>query len=40
LDDHNQLFRDFSNIGHWDLGDYEALINEETDIDYLMSWVK
>ncbi|WP_375577661.1 DUF5655 domain-containing protein [Marivirga tractuosa] len=40
LDDHKKLFRDVSNIGHWGVGDYEALIVPDTDLDYLMSLIK
>ncbi|SMG16592.1 Predicted transport protein [Marivirga sericea] len=40
LDDHKEMFRDVSNVGHWGLGHYEALIVPDTDLDYLMSLIK
>jgi len=40
LDDPKGLFRDVSNIGTFGVGDYEAVVNQETDLDYLMSLVK
>ncbi|GAA5030929.1 hypothetical protein GCM10011506_21800 [Marivirga lumbricoides] len=40
LEDYKILFRDVSEIGHWGLGDYEAVVTPETDLDYLMSLVK
>ncbi len=40
LEDYKLLFRDVSEIGHWGLGDYEAVVTPETDLDYLMSLVK
>ena len=33
-------FRDVSNIGTLGVGDFEAVVNRETDPDYLMSLVK
>jgi predicted transport protein len=40
LDDPKGLFRDVSNIGTFGVGDYEAVVNQETDLDYLMGLVK
>lgn len=40
LDDPKGLFRDVSEIGHWGIGDYEAVVTPETDLDYLMSLIK
>ena len=40
LDDPKNLFEDVSEKGHWGNGDYEAQINAETDLDYLMSLIK
>ncbi|GAA0894803.1 DUF5655 domain-containing protein [Fulvivirga kasyanovii] len=40
LDDPKGLFRDVSEIGHWGIGDYEAVVTSETDLDYLMSLIK
>jgi predicted transport protein len=40
LDDPKGLFRDVSEKGHWGIGDYEAAIGPDDDLDYLMSLVK
>lgn len=40
LDDPKGLFRDVSSIGHWGIGDYEAIVTPESDLDYLMSCIK
>jgi predicted transport protein len=40
LDEPKGMFRDVSNIGTFGVGDYEAVVNQETDLDYLMSMVK
>lgn len=40
LDDPKGLFEDVSKKGHWGVGDYEARINEHSDLDYLMSLIK
>ena len=40
LDDPLNLFEDVSKKGHWGVGDYEARINEHSDMDYLMSLIK
>lgn len=40
LDDPKGLFRDVSEVGHWGIGDYEATITENEDLDYLMSLIK
>lgn len=40
LDDPKDLFEDVSKKGHWGVGDYEARINEHSDLDYLMSLIK
>ena len=40
LKDPNAMFRDVSNIGTFGVGDYEAVVNADTDLDYLMSMVK
>ncbi|MBL3657642.1 DUF5655 domain-containing protein [Fulvivirga sediminis] len=40
LDDPKHMFRDVSEIGHWGIGDYEAVITPESDLDYMMSCVK
>ena len=36
LNDPNKLTRDVSSVGHWGNGDYELLIDKNTDIDYVM----
>lgn len=40
LDDPKGLFRDVSSIGKFGVGDYEAVVTPETDLDYLMSLIK
>jgi len=40
LEDRNKVFEDVSKKGHWGLGDYEAKIVPDSDIDYLMSLIK
>jgi predicted transport protein len=40
LDDPKSLFRDVSDVGHWGIGDYEAQITSEVDLDYLMSLIR
>lgn len=40
LDDAKKLARDISNIGHWGNGDYEIRINNDKDLEYIMSLVK
>jgi predicted transport protein len=40
LDDPRNLFMDVSSKGHWGNGEYEAKLDENVDIDYLMSLVK
>ncbi|MFT7035952.1 MAG: putative transport protein [Cyclobacteriaceae bacterium] len=40
LDDPKNLFRDVSNIGTFGVGDYEAVVTPDSDLDYLMSLIK
>jgi predicted transport protein len=40
LDDPKALFENVSDKGHWGVGDYEAKINSDTDLDYLMSLIR
>lgn len=40
LDDPKNLFEDASEKGHWGVGDYEAKIGPDSDLDYLMSLIK
>lgn len=40
LDDTKKIARDISNIGHWGNGDYEIKINNDKDLEYIMSLVK
>lgn len=40
LDDPKMLFYDMSEKGHWGVGDYEANLSGNVDIDYIMSLVK
>ena len=40
LDDSKNLMRDVSNIGHWGNGDYELVIKNTDDLEYIMSLIK
>jgi predicted transport protein len=40
LDDSKNLMRDVSNIGHWGNGDYEAVVKDTVNLEYIMSLVK
>jgi len=40
LDDPKILARDVSNIGHWGNGDYELQVNDDENIDYIISLAK
>ena len=40
LDDSKMLARDVSNIGHWGNGDYEIVVSDDSNIEYIMSLIK
>tara|TARA_R110001583_G_scaffold114863_1_gene265271 strand:- start:1428 stop:2330 length:903 start_codon:yes stop_codon:yes gene_type:complete len=40
LDDPKELMRDISNTGHWGNGDYETIVKDTKDLEYLMSLIK
>lgn len=40
LDDPKGLMRDISNVGHWGNGDYQTLIKNDDDLEYIMSLIK
>ncbi|MGI4751267.1 MAG: DUF5655 domain-containing protein [Janthinobacterium lividum] len=40
LDDAKNLMRDVSEIGHWGNGDYELTVNDDLNLEYIMSLVK
>lgn len=40
LDDPKNICRDVSNVGHWGNGDYEILIKNSDDLDYLMTLIR
>ncbi|AIS31108.1 DUF5655 domain-containing protein [Methanobacterium formicicum] len=40
LDDPRGMARDVSNVGHWGNGDYEVILNSESDLDYLMTLIR
>lgn len=40
LNDPNDLLRDVSSIGHWGNGDYEVIIKDDTQIEYILSLIK
>jgi predicted transport protein len=40
LDDPKKLAQDVSNIGHWGNGDYQIQVEDDKDLEYIMSLVK
>ena len=40
LDDPKNLMRDVSKIGHWGNGDYELVVKDDKNLEYIMSLVK
>lgn len=40
LDDPKELVRNISEVGHWGNGDYEVIINDDKDFEYIMSLIK
>jgi predicted transport protein len=40
LDDPKKITRDVSETGHWGNGDYELLIKDTDNLEYIMSLVK
>jgi len=40
LNDYKNIMRDVSHIGHHGIGDYECFVDENSDIDYVMSLIK
>lgn len=40
LDDPKQLAQDVSNVGHWGNGDYQVQVENDNDLEYIMSLVK
>lgn len=40
LDDSGKIMRDISNIGHWGNGDYEVTVNNDKNLEYIMSLIK
>ena len=40
LDDAKGLFENVSNKGHWGNGDYRAVVNNDKDLEYIMSVIK
>jgi len=40
LDDPKNLAQDVSNIGHWGNGDYQIQVEDDSDLEYIMSLVK
>lgn len=40
LDDPKGIARDITNVGHWGNGDYEILLNRNSDFEYIMSLIK
>ena len=40
LNDYKKLMRDVSHVGHHGIGDYEGFIDENTDLDYIITLIK
>ena len=40
LNDYKNIMRDVSHIGHHGIGDYECFVDDNSDIDYVMSLIK
>lgn len=40
LDDPKKLARDVSAIGHWGNGDYEIMVSDTANLEYVMSLIK
>lgn len=40
LEDTKKITRDVSEIGHWGNGDYELVIDDDSNLEYIMSLVK
>ena len=40
LNDPKQIAKDVSNIGHWGNGDYQIQVEDDNDLEYIMSFVK
>ena len=40
LNDYKNLMRDVSHVGHHGIGDFEYLLDTNTDLDYVMSLIK
>lgn len=40
LDDPKKISRDVSSIGHWGNGDYEIVVDDTKDLEYIMSLIK
>jgi predicted transport protein len=40
LNDSKQIASDISNIGHWSNGDYQIQVEDDKDLEYIMSLVK
>lgn len=40
LDDPKNIMRDVSSVGHWGNGDYEVLVSNTKDLEYIMSLIK
>ena len=40
LNDNKNIAKDVSNTGHWGNGDYELVINSDSDIEYIVSLIR
>ena len=40
VNDYKNIMRDVSHIGHHGIGDYECFVDDNSDLDYMMSLIK
>ena len=40
LDDPKKISRDVSSVGHWGNGDYEVVVDDTQNLEYVMSLIK
>ncbi len=39
LNDPKKITRDVSNVGHWGNGDYEVILKDSTNLDYILTLI-
>ncbi len=40
LNDAKEIAKDVRNTGHWGTGDYEVAVDNDNDLEYIMSLIK